>query len=97
MNLLDAARDFYKDSPLPHIQDKRRQLYTRKLLFVIETAPFLSATEKEQLSGLIPLYPTRTIKHVKDSLIKQGIIFLKLNPLQEKDTRAWLDHASKSS
>jgi hypothetical protein len=91
MNLLDNARAFYEKSPLRHIQDQRRKLYTKKLLLVIETAPFLSVSEKEQLSGLIPLYPTKTIKHVKDSLIRQGIIFLKLNPSQGENTRAWLN------
>ncbi len=90
MDLFDTAQEFYKKTPLPQIQDKRRKLYTKELLFVIETAPFLSPEEKEQMSKLISLYPTKVIKKVKNSLIEQGIVFLRLNPEDQNGVQAWL-------
>jgi hypothetical protein len=90
MDLLDTAQEFYKKTPLPQIQDKRRKFYTKELLFVIETAPFLSPEEKAQMSGLIALYPTNVIKKVKNSLIEQGIVFLRLNPDDSGNIKEWL-------
>lgn len=91
MNIFETAQEFYKKTPLPQVQDKRRKMYTKELLFVIETAPFLSASEKEQLSMLIPLYPTRVIRQVRRRLIEQGIVFLQLNPNFRDSMQNWLD------
>jgi hypothetical protein len=91
MDLFDTAQEFYQKTPLPHIQDKRRKLYTRELLFVIETAPFLSPEEKDQMSKLITLYPTNVIKKVKRSLIEQGLVFLRLNPDDKNGLKEWLN------
>lgn len=97
MNLLETAQEFYKKTPLPQVQDKRRKLYTKELLFVIETAPFLTQSEKEQMSNLIPLYTTRVIRQVKRRLIEQGIVFLKLNPNHKDSMESWLNKVSEKS
>lgn len=94
MNFLQTAQEFYTKNPLPQIQGKQRKIYTHELLFVIETAPFLSATEKEQMSKLIPMYPTRVIRRVKRQLIEQGIVFLKLNPSFQASMETWLSKAN---
>jgi hypothetical protein len=95
MNILETANEFYKDRPQLQVQDKRRKMYTKELLFVIETAPFLSPGEKEQLSLLIPLYTTRVIRQVRRGLIEQGIIFLKLNPNFQDSMKTWLDRVNE--
>lgn len=93
MNLLQTAQQYYQKNPIQQIQGKQRELYTNALLFVIETAPFLSANEKEQMSKLIPLYPTRVIRKVKQQLIEQGIVFLQLNPNYKDSMETWLNKA----
>lgn len=95
MNILETANEFYKDTPLLQVQDKRRKMHIKELLFVIETAPFLSPGEKEQLSLLIPLYTTRVIRQVRRGLIEQGIIFLKLNPNFQDSMKTWLDRVNE--
>ncbi len=91
MNILETAEEYYAKSPLPQIQDKRRKLHTKELLLIIETAPFLSAGEKNQMSRLISLYPTNVIKNIKRSLIQQGLIFLRSNPYQQENIQDWLN------
>lgn len=95
MNILETANEFYKDTPLLQVQDKRRKMHIKELLFVIETAPFLSPGEKEQLSMLIPLYPTRVIRQVRRRLIEQGIVFLRLNPDFKDSMQTWLDRVNE--
>jgi hypothetical protein len=95
MNILDTAQEFYKKTPLPQVQDQRRKMHTKELLFVIETAPFLSPTEKKQISMLIPLYPTRVIRQVRRRLIEQGIVFLKLNPKFKDSMQTWLNQVNE--
>ena len=94
MNILETAQEFYKKTPLVHIQDGRRKLYTKELLFVIETAPFLTDTEKQQMTNLIPLYPSHVIRQVKRRLIEQGVVFLKLNPNYKDSMEDWLNRVS---
>jgi len=95
MNLIEAANKFYKKTPPPITQDKRRDMHINELLFVIDTAPFLTPDEKTSMSQLMPLYPTKVIKNIHQSLIKQGIIFLKMNPIYKDSMNTWLDNADK--
>ena len=91
MNILEKAQEFYKNRPLPQIQDSRRKLAVKQLLLVIETAPFLSNSEKKKMSELIPIYSTGTIKNVRRSLVQQGINFLRLNPDFKDSINQWLN------
>lgn len=97
MNLLDTAAEFYKKNPLPQIVDKRRKLYISELELVVDTAPFLTNTEKKQLTNLIPIYPTNTIRAVKESLIQQGINYLRLNKADEKTINDWLQKINQTN
>jgi hypothetical protein len=97
MNIFDTAAEYYQKNPLPQIQDKRRKLFTNQLELVIETAPFLSHQEKKQLLKLIPIYPTSTIKNVKESLINQGITYFRLNKTDEKSINDWLQKINQQS
>jgi hypothetical protein len=96
-NIFENAQQFYKKNPLPQISDKRRKFYTKELLFVIETAPFLTANEKAQMSQLIPIYSTKVIKNVKNSLIQQGLIHLQLNPINKTTIEEWLNSVSEKT
>lgn len=96
-NLFENAQQFYQKTPLPQVSDQRRKAYTKELLFVIETAPFLTDNEKAQMSQLIPLYPTKVIKNVKNSLIQQGLIYLQLNPLKKTPIEEWLNTISEKT
>lgn len=91
MNIFETAQEFYKNNPQPQVQDKRRKQAIAELLLVIETAPFLSNNEKQQMSNLIPLYSTNTIKNVRNSLLQQGINFLRLNPEFKESVQDWLN------
>ncbi len=91
MNILEKAQEFYKNRPLPQVQDNRRKLAVKQLLLVIETAPFLSPNEKKQMSELIPIYTTGTIKNVRRSLVQQGFNFLRLNPDFKESISNWLN------
>ena len=91
MNILEKAQEFYKNRPLPQVQDNRRKLAVKQLLLVIETAPFLANSEKKQMSELIPIYSTGTIKNVRRSLVQQGINFLRLNPDFKDSINQWLN------
>ena len=92
-NIFDTAQEFYLQNPQQKLINKRRQLKTKELLFVLETAPFLSANEKTQMQNLIPIYSTKVIEHVKDSLIQQGMLFLQR---QEENTelQEWVEKFS---
>lgn len=91
MNILEKAQEYYKNRPIPQVQDERRKLAIKQLLLVIETAPFLSPNEKKQTAELIPLYSTGTIKNVRRSLVQQGINFLRLNPEFKDSISQWLN------
>jgi len=92
-NLFDTAQEFYLQNPQAQVIDKRRKLYTKELLFILETAPFLTESEKAQMESLIPLYSTRVIKNVKDSLIRQGMVFLQMNQ-NNPELDAWIKKVS---
>jgi hypothetical protein len=94
-NFIDTAQEFYKTTPIQHIYGKKRTLYTKQLILVIETAPFLTKTEKQQMKDLVPLYSTKVIHNIKKSLIQQGIIFLRLNPDYKRSIETWLEDAAK--
>lgn len=94
-NIFDTAQEFYLQNPQAQVIDKRRKLQTKELLFVLETAPFLTETEKAQMENLIPLYSTRVIKNVKDSLIRQGMMYLQRNE-NNPELTAWVKKFSKS-
>ncbi len=92
-NIFEIAQEFYKQNPQAQVIDKRRKVYTKKLLFIIETAPFLTANEKAQMQGLIPLYSTRVIMNVKKSLIQQGMIFLQMDG-NNPELKSWLQQVN---
>jgi len=94
-NIFDTAQEFYLQNPQAQIVDKRRKLQTKELLFVLETAPFLTESEKANMESLIPLYSTRVIKNVKDSLIRQGMSFLQRNT-DNSELSDWIKKVSKA-
>lgn len=94
-NFIDKAEQFYKNTPIQHVYGKKRTLYTKQLFLVIETAPFLTNEEKEQMKKLVPLYSTKVIHNLKQSLIRQGLLFLQLNPDYKKSIGKWLKENSK--
>jgi len=94
-NIFDIAQEFYLQNPQAQVVDKKRKLYTKELLFVLETAPFLTESEKAQMESLIPLYSTRVIKNVKNSLIQQGMLFLQRNE-DNPELSDWIKKVSQS-
>ena len=92
-NIFDTAQEYYLQNPQQLLVNKKRQLLTKKLLFVLETAPFLTPSEKNQMQSLIPLYSTKVIKHVKDTLIQQGMFFLERQD-NNPELRAWINKVS---
>lgn len=94
-NIFEKAQEFYTRNPQAQVIDKRRKLFTKELMFVLETAPFLTESEKAQMEGLIPLYSTKVIKNVKDSLIRQGMSFLQRSD-DNSELSAWIKKVSKS-
>lgn len=94
-NFIETAQEFYKHTPLQYVYGKKRELYTKQLLLVIETAPFLTKEEKTQMTNLVPLYSTKVIQNIRRSLIQQGIIFLRLNPDYKKSVEKWLEDTAK--
>lgn len=93
-NLFALAQEYYLSNPQKQDGSKKRALAVKELMLVIETAPFLSKAEKEQNTFLIPLYSLPVIEKVKHSLIRQGIIFLQLNPNQKAPVEKWLTDVS---
>jgi hypothetical protein len=48
-----------------------------ELFFILKTAPFLTETEKKQISQLIPFFSDRMIENLKTTIIHQGLQFFK--------------------
>lgn len=94
-NLFELAAEFYQKNPQKHDGSKKRTLAVKELLLVIDTAPFLADNQKEQMSFLIPMYSLPVLEKVRHSLIRQGVIFLKLNPNQTPNLKEWLSNAKQ--
>jgi hypothetical protein len=72
-NLFETAQEFHQQNKVIKSGDRHKDQLVRELLLILQTAPFLSTTEKEQMAQMIPLFNTRVIRSVKDSLIRQGL------------------------
>ncbi len=58
-------------------EGRRKELMIKELQFILNTAPFLNQGEKERISAVLPFFNQRMLANVKQSLIKQGIRYLK--------------------
>ncbi|MBD3270443.1 hypothetical protein GF376_02870 [Candidatus Peregrinibacteria bacterium] len=70
-----AAETLNKISPASFTRKKR--LLIKELLFILNTAPFLSPTEKNQLARAIPSFSERMIESLKKTIIREGVRFFK--------------------
>jgi hypothetical protein len=72
-NLFETAQEFHQQNKVIKTGDRHKDQLVRELLLILQTAPFLSTTEKEQMAQTIPLFNARVIRSVKESLIRQGL------------------------
>lgn len=72
-NLFETAQEFHQKNKVIKTGDRYKDQLVRELILILQTAPFLSTTEKEQMAQMIPLFNARVIRSVKDSLIRQGL------------------------
>lgn len=89
-SIFDRAQEYYKKNPIEIGKSKKRNLAVRTLILVIDTAPFLTSSQKNQLKFLIPIYPVPILESVRKNLIQQGYIFLHLNPNFQDKMQVWL-------
>jgi hypothetical protein len=72
-NLFETAQEFHQKNKVIKSGDQYKDQLVRELILILQTAPFLSTTEKEQMIQMIPMFNARVIRSVKDSLIRQGL------------------------
>ncbi len=89
-NIFDKAQQYYSKNPPEIAKSRKRELAVRALMLVIDTAPFLTPSQKDQLKLLTPIHPVPVLESVRKNLIQQGYIFLQLNPNFQDKMQVWL-------
>lgn len=88
-NIFEEASKFYTENPIQReIEPNYRTTY-QEVLFMIDSAPFLSLNEKDRLKKLLPFLNLAMLESFKLNLLREGLAYHKTFPAQKKVLR-WL-------
>ena len=89
-DIFDTASAYYQKNPLNNLDHPPEYLeLSKNLEFIIDSAPFLSESEKSRLKKLLSIFPFKTLEQLKIELIKEGITYHQ-NHQSDKKMLRWL-------
>jgi len=72
-DLFQLSADFYAQFPSPIVRDAEGTRMEAEVREILQNSTFLGDTERKNLPRLLPFFGTKSLRNLRDSLLRQNL------------------------